>query len=362
VTSAREERAVVAAAPIDWATAQRIARAVAGRDALADSYLGASLDDDFVDLTVQAETVVADFTGLHAPGHVSVGVVDRRGWVDANVRAMRNLLAPLLERIGDRMNRSPFAPIGRHVAAAEMGALVGYMSRRVLGQYDLLVPDDVYGDSVYYVGPNILSLEKRFAFRPRDFRFWIAIHEVTHRAQFSGVPWMREHFLGLVHEAFETVDPDPSAIFKAISRALEDMRRGQNPLDDNGLVGVFASPEQRAVLQRVQALMSLLEGHGNAVMTELGRRYVPGEERMARVLHQRRSVGGLTGLLHKLFGFEQKMKQYEVGERFIDDVVAIGGYAAFDNVWRSPDNLPTLAELTDARSWIQRVDRSRVAG
>jgi putative hydrolase len=160
----------------------------------------------------------------------------------------------------------------------------------------------------------------------------------------------------------ETVDPDPSAIFKAVSRALEDMRKGQNPLDDGGLVGVFASPEQRAVLHRVQALMSLLEGHGNAVMTELGRRYVPGEERMARVLHQRRSVGGLTGLLYKLFGFEQKMKQYEVGERFINDVVAIGGYATFDNVWRSPDNLPTLDELTDARSWIQRVDRSRVAG
>jgi len=351
---------VAARDPIDWPTAGKVARFVARPDALSDSYLAASLADDFAVLTAQAEDLVADFTGLRAPGRVAVGVLDRRGWVDANLHAMRRLVEPLMDRVGERMARSVFAPIGRQIAAAEVGALIGYLSQRVLGQYDLLVPEEASGDSVYYVGPNILSLEKRFAFRPRDFRLWIAIHEVTHRAQFAAVPWMREYFLGLVHQAFDTVDPDPSAVFKAISRALDEMRQGRNPLDDGGLVGLFASPEQRTVLHRVQALMSLLEGHGNAVMNELGRRYVAGEGRMARVLHQRRVVGGITGQLHKLFGLEQKMRQYEVGERFIADVVEIGGYAAFDRVWLRPDNLPTLDELSDARAWINRVDRAVV--
>jgi coenzyme F420 biosynthesis associated uncharacterized protein len=352
----------VAPDPIDWPTARKVARFVARRDALASSYLGTSLRDDFTDLTGQAEAVVADFTGLQAPGNVTVGVVDRRGWVDANITSMRRLLEPLMEKVGARLARSAFAPIGRHVAATEIGALIGYMSQRVLGQYDLLVPDDTHGDSVYYVGPNILALEKRFAFRPRDFRLWIAIHEVTHRAQFAGVPWMRAHFLSLVQDAFDVVDPDPSSVFKAISRALDEMRHGRNPLDEGGLVGLFASPEQRVVLDRVQALMSLLEGHGNVVMTELGRRYVAGEERMARVLHQRRAASGFTGQMQKLFGLEQKMKQYEVGERFINDVVEIGGFSTLDVVWRDPENLPTLAELDDARAWIDRVERSRIAG
>jgi coenzyme F420 biosynthesis associated uncharacterized protein len=352
----------VAPDPIDWPTARKVARFVARRDALADSYLGTSLYEDFAELNGQAEAVVADFTGLQAPGNVTVDVVDRRGWVDANISSMRRLLEPLMEKVGARLARSAFAPIGRHVAATEIGALIGYMSQRVLGQYDLLVPDNAHGDSVYYVGPNILALEKRFAFRPRDFRLWIAIHEVTHRAQFAGVPWMRAHFLSLVQDAFDVVDPDPSAVFKAISRALDEMRRGRNPLDEGGLVGLFATPEQRVVLDRVQALMSLLEGHGNVVMTELGRRYVAGEERMARVLHQRRAASGLTGQLQKLFGLEQKMKQYEVGERFINDVVEIGGFSTLDVVWRGPENLPTLCELEDARAWIVRVERSRVAG
>jgi coenzyme F420 biosynthesis associated uncharacterized protein len=348
--------------PIDWATARRVARVVAGRDALADSYLGASLHDDFASLTMQAESIVADFTGLHTPNNVAVGVLDRRGWVDANITSMQLLLEPLMERIGERLARSPLAPIGRYVAATEMGVLVGYLSRRVLGQYDLLVPDSEHGDTVYYVGPNILALEKRFAFRPRDFRLWIAIHEVTHRAQFSGVPWMRAHFLSLVQQAFDVVDPDPRAILQAITRALEEVRRGRNPLDEGGLVALFATPEQRGVLARVQALMSLLEGHGNVVMNELGSRFVAGEERMARVLHQRRNAGGITGQLHKLLGLEQKMRQYEVGERFIKDVVERAGFAALDSAWQQPENLPTLEELDDAAAWLNRVERSPVAG
>jgi len=348
--------------PIDWTTARKVARLVAGRDPLADSYLGSSLADDFGAATRVAEDLVAAFTGLRTDVPVRATVLDRVSWVDANLASMRALLEPLLERIGRRLARSPLAPVGRHVAATELGALVGYLSQRVLGQYDLLVPEDDAGDAVYYVGPNVLALEKRFAFRPGDFRLWIAIHEVTHRAQFVGVPWMREHFLSLARAAFEVVDPDPRTVFRAISRALDEIRSGRNPLDDGGLVGLFATPAQREVLARVQALMSLLEGHGNFVMSQLGREHVAGEERMARVLHQRRTVGGVVGMLHKLLGLEQKLRQYEVGERFVTGVVEHAGVRAIDLAWVAPENLPTVDELAQPRAWLERVERTRVAG
>jgi coenzyme F420 biosynthesis associated uncharacterized protein len=232
----------------------------------------------------------------------------------------------------------------------------------VLGQYDLLVPDDPHGDAVYYVGANILALEKRFAFRPRDFRLWIAIHEVTHRAQFTGVPWMRPYFLSLVHQAFGMVDPDPRTFVRALSNAVEEMRAGRNPLDEGGLVVLFATPEQRGVLAQVQALMSLLEGHGNVVMSELGQRYVAGEERMARVLQQRRNSGGLAALVQKMLGISQKMRQYEVGERFVRGVLDTGGPLALDRAWERPENLPTIAELDDPAAWVRRVDLADAAG
>ena len=348
--------------PVDWATARRIARMVAGRDPLADSYLGSSLDTDFAVLTPYAEDLVAEFTGLRPPGRAHAGVVDRRAWVDANVVSMQHLLKPLMQRMGTRLARSPIAPVGRQIAATEVGALVGYLAQRVLGQYDLLMPDEESGDEVYFVGPNILALEKRFAFRPKDFRLWIAIHEVTHRAQFTGVPWLREYFFGLVQQAFEVVDPDPRSFVAALARAVDEMRAGRNPLDDGGVVGLFASPQQRTVLQQVQALMSLVEGHGNFVMDELGREHVAGAERMQRVLHSRREVRGVIGQVHKLLGIEQKLKQYDVGERFVRGVVEEAGLSAIDNAWRSPAHLPTQPELDDPVGWLRRVETIDVAG
>jgi len=347
--------------PVDWATARTVARIVAGRDPLVTSYLGASLDADFGALTVMAEELVAQHTGLHPPGHVRAVVLDRREWVDSNLASMRNLLEPLMQRFGDKMAESPFAPIGRRVAATELGALLGYVAQRVLGQYDLLVPDD-RGEAVYYVGANVLALEKRFAFRPRDFRLWIAIHEVTHRAQFVGVPWMREYFIGLVQQVFQLVDPDPRTLARALGNAVEAIRRGQNPLDEGGIVSLIATPEQRGVLGQVQALMSLLEGHGNVVMTDLGRKHVAGEERMARVLHTRRQTGGLVQQVHKLLGLEQKMRQYEVGEKFVRGVLELGGPRAIDHAWVGPENLPLLSELDDPGTWLTRVQKLTAAG
>ncbi len=351
----------LAADPVDWNTARRVARSLSGKDPLADSYLRDAMHDDFALVTSEAEDMVAQFTGLHAPGIAQGGVVDRGGWIDANLASMRRLLGPLTHKFGARVTATPFAPIGKHAAGAEMGALLGYMSQRVLGQYDLLVPEETNtGDVVFYVGPNVLSLEQRFAFRPRDFRRWIAIHEITHRAQFTAVPWLRPYFMSLVERTFGMVDPDPRTLIRGVARAAEALSRGKNPFDEAGLLGVFASDEQRSVLGDVQALMSLLEGHGNYVMNALGRQHVYGVERMERVLQARRETKGIAGQLQKMMGIEMKLRQYAVGEKFLDDVVARAGIGAIDAAWTSAEALPTLDELNDAPRWLARMSGARV--
>ncbi len=307
---------------------------------------------------------MAEFTGLVAPDPATAEVVDRGGWVGANVRSMRTMLAPLSERMAEKMARSPLAPLGRRVAATELGVLLGYVAQRVLGQYDLLVPDDSGGsnaDRVYYVGANVLGLEKRYAFRPREFRLWIALHEVTHRAQFTGVPWLRDYFLDQVHELVGGIDPDPGLLIAAAGRAAEAVVAGRNPVDERGIVGLFATDAQRVAMDRVQALMSLLEGHGNAVMNRLGAEMVDGQARMAAVLSARRTTRGMTALLHRLLGLEMKMRQYEVGEAFVDAVTDRAGFRSLDAAWQGPEYLPTLAELTAPEDWLARVG-ARVAG
>ena len=165
-----------------------------------------------------------------------------------------------------------------------------------------------------------------------------------------------------MQQVFELVDPDPRTLARALSNAVEAMRRGQNPLDEGGLVSLIATPEQRGVLGQVQALMSLLEGHGNVVMTDLGRRHVAGEERMARVLHQRRQAGGLVAQLHKMLGLEQKMRQYEVGEKFVRGVLDIGGPRAIDHAWVAPGEPPGARRARRPGAWLARVQKLHPAG
>jgi coenzyme F420 biosynthesis associated uncharacterized protein len=237
--------------------------------------------------------------------------------------------------------------------------MLGWMSTRVLGQYDLLIVETEHVDEqdiVYYVGPNVLALEKTFAFPPREFRLWLALHEVTHRAQFTGVPWMREHYLGLVEQTIQSVDPDPKRFLAALDRVVDAVRRGDNPLDDGGLMALVASPEQKAVLDQMSGLMSLLEGHGDVTMDRAGEGLIPSAERFSRVLRQRRqSAAGLAKLLQQLIGLEAKLSQYQQGEAFIEAVEGAGGTALLDRAWEEPGNLPSISEIRDPATWVARI-------
>jgi coenzyme F420 biosynthesis associated uncharacterized protein len=234
------------------------------------------------------------------------------------------------------------------------------MAGRVLGQYDLLVLDEETvedQDLVYYVGPNILGLERRFAFPPREFRLWIALHECTHRAQFTGVPWLRPHFLSLVHRLLGSLDPDPARLLDGIRRAVGEARGGGRPLDRGGLAAALATPEQREILDEVGGLMALLEGHGEVTMNRAGAGRVASADRFERVLTARRQAASpLARLLQRLVGLEAKLAQYVLGERFIRAVEDAGGRELFDRVWTGPEWLPVMDEIRDPRRWIERAE------
>jgi coenzyme F420 biosynthesis associated uncharacterized protein len=352
--------------PVDWALAERIAVRVSGREPFAESYHYASLVPDFEELTAEAEALVADATGLRSlAGPARARVTDRAGWVRANVASFSRLLRPLTDKLGDRIGTGRAAPLAKRATGAELGALLGWMSTRVLGQYDLLIiededPEDQ--DVVYYVGPNILALEKRFAFPPREFRLWLALHEVTHRAQFTGVPWLRPHFLSLVERSLDSVDPDPKRFLEALRRVVDAKRTGTSAMADGGLVALFATPEQGEVLQQIGGMMSLLEGHGDVTMDRAGAGRVPSAERFGRVLRERRrNLNPAARMLHRVLGLEAKMNQYEQGERFIAAVEAIGGPALLNRAFEAPEQLPSLAEIREPGRWIERVRESAIS-
>lgn len=343
---------------IDWALAERVAARIAGEEPFSASYHADGMAEEFEELTAIAQPRVEAETGFRSQsGAARARVVDRMDWVRANLASYQRMLRPVLSRL-DELD-GPLAAVSGRIAGTELGALLGWMSTRVLGQYDLLVleeedPEDQ--DLVYYVGPNILSLEKRQSFPPREFRLWVALHEVTHRTQFTGVPWLRPHFLGLVGDLVEGTDTDPARLFTAVGRIAEGVRTWTNPLEDGGIAVLFASPAQRETMEQVGGLMSLLEGHGDVVMDRAASDLVPSAERFARVLRARRREMNLpTRILQRLIGLEAKLAQYEQGEAFIAAVEAVGGPDLLNRAFERPEMLPSMAEIRDPAQWLRRV-------
>ncbi|HUY63797.1 MAG TPA: zinc-dependent metalloprotease [Acidimicrobiales bacterium] len=350
---------------LSWDVAERVATwAGSGRvPVLAsppamDAATEAALHRDFAQYTALAEGLVVAETGLHPlTGPPRAKVVDRTEWARSNLRSFRRLLEPVLANAeGATALPGPFGGAARAVAGAQLGMILGWMATRVLGQYDLLLAEgDDAGDIVSYVGPNIVAMERHHGFDPGQFRMWIALHEVTHRCQFTAVEWLRPHFLSLVDQVVAGVTPDPKRFADVLRRAAEAARQGRNPLEDAGILGLVAPPEQLEVIGRIQAMMSLLEGHGDVTMSRAGAGQVPDAHRFARVLRDRRSKASRPArLLQQLLGIEAKLKQYAQGERFIAEVEAAGGPGLLARVWEGPEMLPTMDEIRRPDQWIVR--------
>ncbi len=337
-------------APVDYALAVRTARRLAPAGPQLTLAEAADAVQELRDVTVQAEEHVRAVTGLVPP--VPPGpatVVDRPGWAEGNVDGFRAVLEPLTERLldGKRPNAAATA-VTRRVTGVQMGAVLAWLSSRVLGQYEVFLPPEHATGRLTLVAPNIVETERRLGVDPSDFRLWVALHEVTHRTQFTAVPWLHDHVRGEV-EALLTATrlDDPVALVSRVREGLAEKR---------SLVELVQSDEQRVVLDRVTALMSLLEGHAEHVMDGVGPAVVPSVREIRRRFQQRRAHRGspLDRLLRRVLGMDLKALQYAEGKAFVDHAVGALGMAGFNRVWESPAALPTREEVRAPQRWVDR--------
>jgi coenzyme F420 biosynthesis associated uncharacterized protein len=335
----------------DWDAAIQIGKRVAGPGPSVPPEDRARMREDLADRVVSAEGVVAELTDLRVTGFRSRAWAMGRGdWIRQNVGGLQRLMEPLAQRLLERKPNRP--SIARKAVGAQAGAILGYVSRRVLGQYDVFLPPDDEG-LVYFVGPNLIEAERKYGLVPADFRLWVAIHEVTHRVQFSVAPWLRSFLSGVVDEYLDTVALDPHQLIEQLKRAADEARTGTGP----GGIFRLLTPEQRAIFDRTQAMMALLEGHASYVMNQVGTDVIPTLPRLRRALQSRRQVRGVESRLQRAIGFDQKVAQYDSGERFVREVVDRIGMSGFNLVWESREHLPRPAEVGDPASWIARVAR-----
>ncbi|WP_256841426.1 zinc-dependent metalloprotease [Ornithinimicrobium cryptoxanthini] len=307
--------------------------------------------------TRTAVAPVADTSGLHAPQDApSPLVVDRGGWIEANAVSMKGMLAPVLDhvvaaRARGRQPAEGMRKVGGRVTGAEVGSMLAWVSTKVLGQYDL-APEST--PRLLLVAPNIMTAERDLGVVPSDFRLWVCLHEETHRVQFTAVPWLRQHILDAARDIGTKLVPEPdqtSQRLQQIVTALPGVIRG-----DTDITQVLATPEQREKLAEITAVMSLLEGHADVIMDDVGPSVIPTVATIRAKFQQRRKgSSSVDKILRRLLGMDAKMAQYRDGAVFVRAVTDQIGREGFNRVWESPETLPRPTEIADPAAWVRRV-------
>jgi coenzyme F420 biosynthesis associated uncharacterized protein len=341
---------------IDWDLAVRVGSRLAGDGPVVSRD---QADDVVEELRVGAEKstpLVREFTGLDAQARTApILVVDRPGWIRANADGFATLIGPLVTKLQEKKG-PPSAlteAIGSRVTGAELGLMLGFLGSKVLGQFDPF--HDVPGAAgrLLLVAPNIVQAERDLAVDQHDFRLWVCLHEETHRVQFTAVPWMRDHLQSLMAEIVGSLETDPGRLLSEGLSRIGDLVSGKS---DGSLIDLVSSPEQKAVIDKITGVMSLLEGHADVVMDGVGPAVIPTvADIRAKFTKRRQGVGTLDRLLRRLLGLDQKMAQYRDGAVFVRRTVESVGMDGFNAVFAEPANLPTKDEIHDPSSWVRRV-------
>ncbi|HYH58601.1 MAG TPA: zinc-dependent metalloprotease [Thermoleophilaceae bacterium] len=346
---------------MEWSLARQIARFAAGGDG------GERVAFDFADAASTAVEQVSAYSGLALAGAPPpVHEVGRAEWAAVNLDSLADLLDPVSQRLDERLGGAgplagPLRAAAGATLAAEVGLVMGYMSQRVLGQYELSLLQPEVPPRLLFVTPNLARAVNDLEVDEESFLRWVVLHEVTHVLQFSGVTWLREHLGALLREYLATVEvridrgaagglpslPDPS-------RIVERFREG-------GLAALVQTREQRRIMERIQCAMAIVEGYSEHVMDAVGSDVLPHYEGLRDAMERRRSSRSAPErALMRLLGLDQKMRQYEDGKRFCDAVVAEGGIERLNFVWHAPTALPTAGELRSPATWIGRLEADPV--
>lgn len=348
--------------PVNWELARQVAVALASYDEPPADLSATERELDAMSRAAEVET--EEFTGLSASEVAPVHAVTRERWVEENIASFKFLMEPLAQKLTGGASPIPLPePAGtllRQISAVllglQTGMVLGYLGRHVLAQYELTLPQPT-GGKLLYVVANMSQVETDWELEPREFRYWIALHEVTHHLEFSR-PWVRNYFHGQLRTLIDSLDFDPARLQSALGDLdlLHPEKLAELLDNPEALIQAAWTPLGRNTLNRLQAFMTLCEGYSTFVMDAIGAKILKDHPRLKEVMERRKRTSSPGEvLLERLLGLELKRKQYEDGVKFCRYVAGMRDIASLNTAWNNPESLPTLDEIADPDAWIDRV-------
>jgi len=362
-------RGVVRSKPeglIGWGHVREIALATLSLQRENPEAVSHYMTEQYQNMLQAAQVQVANYTGLRAEGlPPTVEVFGQAEWIDANIPSFQFLFEPISEKyVGALGGMSAEQAAGAQrfahaLLTIQVGIIMGYLSRNVLGQFDLSLPEPEKGGKLYVVEQNMDRVQRQMGLDPREFRQWITLHEVTHSFEFHCNTWLTEHLSSSMQEYLRSIN------LRGIPRPdiLRNLRQGEIKKEDavraGGLLSIISTPEQREILNRLQAMMCVLEGYSNHVMDHVGkellRTYTTMKERFER---RRETKSAAERLFQRLIGIELKLQQYRLGQAFAEAVVEQEGITFLNRVWQGPDKIPTMDEIMHPGDWMERMKQA----
>lgn len=304
----------------------------------------------------EAVPLVSEASGLSAPEADNTAVVDRQQWIDSNIAGIAQVVKPLAESLAERSSsNAAVRGAGAAASGAQLGAAMGWMSGKVLGQYEVFVPAGTQ-PRLLLVAPNIRAAESAMGVDPQDFRLWVCLHEEAHRVQFGATSWLADFFSAEVDTYLTAADVGTAEALRRLAELVKTLARILAGDPEASMVSAVQNEAQQEIFERLSALMALLEGHAEWVMDAVGTSAIPSLPRLRAAFERRRAhPDGADGLVRRLMGMDAKLRQYSSGRAFVSEVVDSVGVDGFNRVWRSPEMLPSIAEIADPGSWVERV-------
>jgi len=350
---------------VDWPAAERFAveRLKGAPGALTSDELRAS-EPAYAAAMERIVPRLSETLGTELPGVVErSAVVDRAGWVHANVATFAALIGQLehelLDQViptGSGLAKAAMALANRWVTTRQLGFLLGFMGSKVLGQYDLaLLTAEATPGKLLFVEENIRQTAAILDVPLDPFRTWIALHETTHAFEFEAHPWLRPYLAERLERQLSLFGKEASGLGREALRSLGRAIRGDGDGAEHWIERLM-SEEQRQLFRETQAVMSLLEGFSDYIMDEVGRDLVPGVERISAKFHERRNArrSPFERAVMRLTGMDVKLEQYRKGEAFVAAIAADGGPAALNRLWAGPEMLPRHGEIDEPARWLGR--------
>ncbi len=354
---------------INWDQVRDIAIATLNIQKWKPPELSAPMIEQYQIMLETAERKVREYTGLNAENlPEKIEVFSQKEWIEANIPSFRYLFEPLSEKYLDYVEKTGYRDkagekIGHTLLTIQIGIIIGYLARNVLGQFDLSLPEPERGTRLYVVEPNVMRIQSQMSLDPREFRQWITLHEVTHSFEFHSNSWLKDYLFSTLQDYLQNINIKIPSGIEAFRSVRQSGVTDEDVYFSGSVISIFTTPEQRKYLAKLHATMCLLEGYSNHVMDNVGKEMLSTYQMMKERFEKRKQMkSSAERFFQRLIGINLKLEQYRLGQKFVEDVVKRKGIDFMNLVWKGAAYLPDMKEIRTPLLWINRIEKNHFTG